>query len=90
MSNSKLTVIVGMHRSGTSLMAAGSSHIGENFGSELMIMGSPIRSSGQAGSCVFLVFHLKNQVFLSFKLNLNMTTHPVITSIGVNMHQSSI
>lgn len=31
-----LTVILGMHRSGTSLLAAGLSHIGENFGSELM------------------------------------------------------
>ncbi|PHQ94730.1 MAG: hypothetical protein COB48_04520 [Pseudoalteromonas sp.] len=26
--------------------------------------GHPLESSGQAGSCVFLVFHLKNQVFL--------------------------
>ncbi|MBE0361472.1 hypothetical protein PALI_b0452 [Pseudoalteromonas aliena SW19] len=25
-------------------------------------------------------------MFLLFKLNLNMTTHPVMTSIGVNMH----
>jgi hypothetical protein len=42
--------------------------------------------SDQAGSCIFLIFLFKNQVFLLFKLTLNMTTHLVITSIGVNMH----
>ena len=50
--------------------------------------GHPLESSGQAGSCVFLVFHLKNQVFLLFKLTLNMAIHPVMTSIGMNIHQS--
>ena len=52
--------------------------------------GHPLESSGQAGSCVSLIFLFKNQVFLLFKLNLNMTTHLVMTSIGVNMHQSPI
>ena len=52
--------------------------------------GHPLENSGQAGSCVFLIFLFKNQVFLLFKLNLNMTTHLVMTSIGVNMHQSPI
>ncbi len=55
-------------------------------GHPLESSGHPLESSGQAGSCVFLVFHLKNQVFLLFKLTLNMATHPVMTSIGVNMH----
>jgi len=48
--------------------------------------GHPLESSGQAGSCVFLIFLFKNQVFLLFKLILNMATHPVMISIGVNMH----
>jgi len=52
--------------------------------------GHPLESSGQAGSCVFLIFYSKNQVLLFFKLTLNMTMHPVMTSIGVNMHQSPI
>ena len=47
--------------------------------------GHPLESSGQAGSCVSLIFLFKNQVFLLFKLNLNMATHLVMTSIGVNM-----
>ncbi|WP_212751299.1 hypothetical protein, partial [Pseudoalteromonas sp. S1609] len=34
--------------------------------------GHPLESSGQAGSCVFLIFLFKNQVFSSFKLILNM------------------
>ena len=50
--------------------------------------GHPLENSGQAGSCVFLIFLFKNQVFLLFKLTLNMAIHPVMTSIGVNMHQS--
>ena len=50
----------------------------------------PLESFGQAGSCVFLVFLFKNQVLSLFKLNLNMTMHPVMTLIGVNMHQSPI
>ena len=54
------------------------------------LKGHPLESSGQAGSCVFLIFLFKNQVFLLFKLNVNMTTHLVMTSIGVNMHQSPI
>jgi len=49
--------------------------------------GHPLESSGQAGSCVFLIFLFKNQVFLLFKLNLNMTTQLVMTSIGVNVHR---
>ncbi|CAD2223024.1 exported hypothetical protein [Pseudoalteromonas sp. 3J6] len=52
--------------------------------------GHPLECSGQAGSCVFLIFLFKNQVFLSFKLTLNMATHSVMTSIGVNIHQSPI
>ena len=48
--------------------------------------GHPLENSGQAGSCVILIFLFKKQVFLLFKLNLNMTTHLVMTSIGVNMH----
>ena len=48
--------------------------------------GHPLESSGQAGSCVFLIFYSKNQVLLFFKLTLNMTMHPVMALIGVNMH----
>ncbi|MEO2267253.1 hypothetical protein V1358_08070 [Pseudoalteromonas sp. YIC-656] len=36
MSNQKLTIVLGMHRSGTSLLSAGLSYIGANFGNELM------------------------------------------------------
>ena len=45
------------------------------FSAFLELRGHPLENSGQAGSCVFLIFLFKNQVFLLFKLNLNMTTH---------------
>ena len=50
-------------------------------------IGHPLESSGQAGSCVFLIFLFKNQALLLYKLTLNMTMHPVMTSIYVNMHR---
>ena len=49
--------------------------------------GSPIRKFRSSRQLCFLdLFIQKNQVLLFFKLTLNMTIHPVMTPIGVNIH----
>ena len=63
-------------------------NIQNHFEDSFLLRARPLESSGQAGSRVFLIFLLKNQVFLLFKLNLNIALHPVKTKRGHPLESS--